>query len=214
MQLEYNSEKELLIIPEYGRHIQEMINYAKEIEKLEERQHFIEQIVHLMMQMNPNSANTTDYKITLWKHVFRIADYELEGIVPTVGDIPKPEDARLRPENVEYQKGIQNYRHYGKYIRALIDKALAMEDVEQRNEFLKIIGSYMKMAYRNWNREHFVSDEIVLGDLKVLIDGRCELPEDLALDFLKGSGLRPKRRKPESRSNNNRGRKQYRKHRK
>ena len=211
MQLQYNSQKDLLVIPEYGRHVQELILHAKEIENLEEKQRFVESIIQLMMQMNPQSSTSTDYKIKLWKHLFRIADYELEGIVPTVGDIPKPEDASLRPKVVPYQDGIKNYRHYGKYIRNLIEKALEMEDVEKRNEFLKIVGSYMKMAYRNWNREHYVSDEIVLADLKILIDGRCELPEDLALDFLKGSMLRPKRRKSDSRSSNGKGRKSNRK---
>lgn len=199
----YNSQQEKLVISEYGRNVQNLINHAKTIEDLEERQKYVDTIVRLMHQMNPQNKNVPEYRERLWKHAFRIADYELEGIKPPNGEIPSPEESTLNPDVLEYDKGVSKFRHYGKLVQDLVEKAIAMEDEAKKASFVRVIASYMKLAYKTWNREHYVSDQIILDDLKILSDGKLSLEDDVNIDYLANS-VRIKRRSDTN--NNNRGR--------
>lgn len=185
--MEYNSSKEELIIPEYGRHVQNMVRYARTIENPEHRQQFIEQVVKLMMQMHPQNRNLEDYRDKMWKHVFRIAEYDLDHVMPPNGERPTPEDRRKRPERVPYPVKGTKYRHYGHNVLTLIEKAKSMEKGPKRDGFVQVIGSYMKLAYKTWNREHYVSDDIIIDDLETLSGGELVLIEDASLDNLSRS---------------------------
>ena len=90
-EMTYNTQEDIMIIAEYGRHIQNLVDHCKTIEDKKEKQSFAEQIVELMYQMNSQSKNTLDYRNKLWKHIFMISNYELD-VTPTSGDLPKPED--------------------------------------------------------------------------------------------------------------------------
>jgi len=192
--IEYNSQKEHLIIAEYGRNVQNLINHAKTIENDEERQHFTEALVDLMHQMNPAHRNSPEYKEKLWRHLFRISEFEI-NVVPPSGDIPSPESTKLEPDTVAYPNRDKNYRHYGNHVKTMIAKAIEMEDEEKRIEFAETIGAYMKLAYRTWSREHYVSDEIIKADLKKLSKGVLVVAEDKSLDSL-SSKVRIKPQKP------------------
>ncbi len=185
--MEYNSNKEELIIPEYGRNVQNMIRYARAIPNREERQHFVEQVVALMMQMHPQNRNLEDYRDKLWKHVFRIAEYDLD-VLPPNGEIPSPESRVKRPDRVPYPIKESKYRHYGHNVQKLIDKAISMEEGPKKDGFVHVIGSYMKLAYKTWNREHYVSDDIILDDLEALSKGKLKMIDDVSLDNLSRGG--------------------------
>ena len=222
--MEYNSQKEDIIIPEYGRNVQLLVAEAKKKEDAEERQAFAERIVHLMSLLNPNSKGLEDYREKLWNHLFRIAEFDLDVQVPE--DITvRPEDSYVKPDPLDYPATKKEFRHYGHYVQHMIDKASDMEAGEKRDGFVSLIGSYMKMAYRTWNREHFVSDELIKADLKTLSNGKLELPEDGSLELLasatsgngrnrripantdrNGGGRRGKRSGGRNRRNNNRRR--------
>jgi hypothetical protein len=184
LNMEYNSQRELLIIPEYGRNVQNLISQAKEIEDKEKRQAFVEAIVDLIMQMHPQNKNLEDYRDKIWKHVFRIANYELSDVLPPNGKTPTPEDSEKRPEHVGYPDIDSKFRHYGHNIQKLIAKAISMEDGPIKDAFVQVIGSYMKLAYKTWNREHYVSDEIIIGDLESLSEGKLKVKSDASLDNL------------------------------
>ena len=186
--MEYNSKKEELIIPEYGRNIQAMIRYARELPNRAERQRFIEEIVILMMQMHPQNRNLEDYRDKMWKHVFRIAEYNLD-VMPPNGEIPKPEDSRKRPEKVQYPTKETKFRHYGHNVQRLIARALQMEEGPKKEGFVQVIGSYMKLAYKTWNREHYVSDDTIIEDLEHLSGGKLKVMEDASLDNLSRGGV-------------------------
>ncbi len=207
-ELEYNSETTLLRIPEYGRHVQNLIYYCKTIEDDEKRQTFAEQVVNLMHQMNPHNKNVQEYRNRLWKHFFYIAEYEIDVKAPEGLVIEEPKE-RKKPEAVEYPRHESKFRHYGHNVKSLIDKAIAMEDGPIKEGFVDTIAGFMKMAYKNWNREHYVSDEIVLEDLKAMSNGQLEVSENASLDTL-ARAVRTKRRSNDNRSNrgksNNRGR--------
>jgi len=191
LHMEYNSQRELLVIPEYGRNVQRLILHAKTIEDDEKRQAFIERMIDLMQQMHPQNKNIEDYKEKLWKHIFRIADYDL-GVTPPSGIIPTPEDIHKRPEIVPYSLSEARFRHYGNNVTQLIKKAVSMEEGPVREGFTKVIGSYMKLAYKTWNREHFVSDEIIKNDLLTLSEGKLVLSEEISIDNLADARKRKK----------------------
>lgn len=196
-ELEYNSQKEGLLYPEYGRNIQAMIELAKSEGDLDKRQLMVEAIVNLMYQMNPQSKNVDDYKEKLWKHVFHISNYNLGGVLPPSGIHPTPEDVVKRPERIKYPASGARYRHYGNNLHELISRALAMEDPDMRAGMVNTIGAYMKLAYRTWNREHYVSDDIIKADLESLSNGQLRLDEDVAIDKLAAAN---KRRLPNERN--------------
>ena len=190
LDMEYNSQREELIFPEYGRNIQKLINHAKTMENDELRQHLIENIVDLMQQMNPQSRNLDDYRDKLWKHAFRIADFELKGVIPPNGKIPTREEAFKKPEPIRYPQSEPKFRHYGSNVQRLIKKAISMEEGPKRDGFVRVIGSYMKLAYRTWNKEHYVSDDVIKNELEALSNGLLTLNEDTSLDQLTQSNRR------------------------
>jgi len=185
--MEYNSEKSELILPEYGRNVQLLINHAKTIENDDIRQAFIEKIIVLMHQMNPQNRTIEDYREKLWGHVYHIAQYDI-NLRPFNGVIPKKENAFVKPDQVPYPHNDTKYRHYGHNVQTLIDKALEMEEGPKREAFVNVIGSYMKLAYKTWNREHYVSDEIIKNDLTSLSGGKLFVQDGTFLDNLGGGG--------------------------
>ncbi|HMQ60688.1 MAG TPA: DUF4290 domain-containing protein [Flavilitoribacter sp.] len=197
----YNSEREDIIIPEYGRHVQELIAHAKTIEDTRTRQVFVERVIQLMMQIHPQSRNIEDYRDKLWKHVFRIANYELEVETPT-GVKPSWEDAHKRPDMIPYPEKEARFRHYGHNVQKLIQKAIAMPEGPKRDGFVATIGSYMKLAYKTWNKDHYVSDDVIKNDLDSLSGGKLVLA-DASLGGLDNlSSNKQKRRRPDNNNNN------------
>lgn len=190
--MEYNSEKENLVIPAYGRHVQSLINYTKTIEDPEKRQAFAERIVVLMMQMNPQSKNIQDYKERLWKHLFRIANYDID-VKPPEGLIVTKEEAQKKPAKIPYPISKPRFRHYGNNVHILIEKAIQIEDKEKREAFALTIANYMKLAYKTWSREHYVNDEMIIGDLHSLSRGKLKIPDTASLDILLNPKVKKKR---------------------
>jgi len=204
LNMEYNSQRELLIIPEYGRNIQRLILHGKSLEDEEERQHFIERVVRLMQQMHPQNRNIEDYKERLWKHVFRIAEYDLV-VSPPGGIIPTPEDYKKKPEKIPYPSTEAKFRHYGNDVQQLIKKAISMEKGPKLDGFIQVIGSYMKLAYKTWNKDHYVSDDIIKKDLLSLSEGQLILPEDTSIDDLANAKKRKKNNDKDHRDRDRRG---------
>lgn len=184
--LEYNSQRDNLEIPEYGRHIQKLVQYATTLDDTEEKQKAVEYIIHMMLQMNPQNKNVEEYIERLWKHVFRISDYKLDVKAPEGIDVSK-DTMDKKPATLHYPQKEYNHRHYGHSVQVLIEKAIAMEDPEQKEQFTRIIAAYMKLAYRTWNREHYVNDEIIKTDISTLSEGKLALSEDYNINNLQGN---------------------------
>ena len=178
----YNSQTDNLVIPEYGRNVQKMIQFAQTVEDPELRQAYAEKIVELMFIMNPQSKNVADYKIKLWHHMFKISNYELDVVAPD--GFTKSSKTEIDMEKPPYPDYNPSFRHYGNFVKQMISKALEIEDQEKREGYIEAIGSYMKLAYKTWNREHYVSDKLIKDDLKAMTDGKIALPDDFSLDFL------------------------------
>jgi hypothetical protein len=177
LDIEYNTERPGIRFPEYGRSIQEMIQHAITLESPQKRQKTVESIIGLMIQLGPQgNRNMDDYREKLWNHVFALANYELD-VTPPPGIIIRKEEDKPKPEPLGYLKSATRMRHYGNSVHALIQKAIEMPDGPKKEGFVEVIASYMKLAYKTWNKEHYVSDDIVKEDLEILSDGKLSLHE-------------------------------------
>ena len=178
LEISYNTEREPIQFTEYGRDIQEMLRYAKTIPEPQKRQKTVESIIGLMQLLTPagNNRNMDDYREKLWNHAFAITNYEL-NVTPPPGITIRREEDIPKKDTMPYPATATRFRHYGNNIQALIQKAIAMPEGPKREGFVEVIASYMKLAYKTWNKEHFVSDDVVKDDLEILSDGQLELHE-------------------------------------
>jgi hypothetical protein len=199
----YNTSHEQLIMPEYGRNVQQLVRHAQQIKDSAYRQQFCEEIIDLIQQLYPQAKNVEDYRSKLWQHLFHIAKYNLDAVTPT-GVVPTPETARKKPERVPYPQQDTRFRHYGNNLHKLILRARDMDAGPIKEGFVHTIGSYMKLAYKTWNREHYVSDEIIKTDLDILSNGRLSLEENSRIDGLANSTRN--RRESDRNERNNAGR--------
>lgn len=169
---------------EYGRNIQYLVQHAIQLEDPKERADLVSDIIDLMGTLNPALRNVEDYKHKLWDHIFMISDFKLEVESP----YPIPDRESLQRKNVplKYPRERVHFRHYGRYVEAMIKKAIEMEDPEKKAEYSLIIGNYMKLVYQNWNREN-VDDEQIRSDLEFLSQGQLTLEDVANLDTLSRS---------------------------
>lgn len=186
---------------EYGRHIQGLINYAITIENREERQKVAEDIVQLMIILNPQLKSVVDYKHKLWDHLFIMSKFKLD--VDSPYPIITEETARIKPADLPYPKNNINYRHYGKNVEAMIQKAIEMEDFDKKATFIEIIGNFMKLTYKNWSNEE-VNNELVKGDLKTMSKGLLEISDEMNIETM--TKLHRKKTFQQQQSNNRNGR--------
>ena len=173
-------------MPEYGRNVQQLVRHAQQIQDPAYRQQFCEEIIDLIQQLYPQAKNVEDYRSKLWQHLFHIAKYNLDATTPS-GVVPTPETARKKPERVPYPQQDTRFRHYGNNLHKLILRARDMEPGSIKDGFVHTIGSYMKLAYKTWNREHYVSDEVIKTDLDILSNGRLSLDDNTRIDGLANS---------------------------
>jgi len=178
----YNSQLEALTIPEYGRNVQNLVAHCKTIEDKERKQAAADEIVALMSRMNSPSKMTPEFTLKLWKHFLIISNYEIEVNMPE-GVSTDPAEEGLSPEKPDYPSYLRKFRHYGHFVQHMVDKAKTMEAGPLQDQFFRIIGSYMKLAYRTWNSTHYVSDEIVKEDLASMTDGTFVMGPEVGLDF-------------------------------
>ncbi len=170
--LEYNSERPHLIIPEYGRHVQKLIDNCVAIEDDEERNKMARAIVDVMGNLQPHLRDVPDFKHKLWDQLFIMSDFKLEADSP----YPKPEREELaaKPERLAYPKYDSKYRFYGNNIQTMIDVALTWEEGEAREALYFAIANHMKKCYLNWNKDT-VDDHIIYNHLLDLSKGKIDL---------------------------------------
>ncbi|HRI00567.1 MAG TPA: DUF4290 domain-containing protein [Saprospiraceae bacterium] len=177
----YNTQTEHLIMPEYGRVVQDLVRHCKTLENDQFRQSFAESVIDLMQIMTPYNRNMDENRKKLWHHFFRIAEYDIK-VNPPAGVEISPEKDIIHPTKIPYPTITKRNRHYGGYINQLIEKALKMEPGQKRDEFAVIIGSFMKLAVKTWNKEHYVSDEMIKVELNHMTNGELSIAEEVSLD--------------------------------
>lgn len=186
--MDYNSTREKLIIPEYGRNVQQMAAYVVSIEDREKRTNLAKVLIGVMAQLHPENKDTADYKQKLWDHLYIISGFKLDvdGPYPT----PSPDIIEKKPKTIPYPQNNIRFRPYGKNIENIIKKACDFEDGPEKDALVKNIANHLKKSYLNWNRDS-VNDELITSHLDELSHGKLKLSDDARLahtnDLLKSS---------------------------
>lgn len=211
--LEYNTHRSHLAIPEYGRHIQKMIEQTVEIEDPKERERSAQSIISVMGNLNPHLRDVPDFQHKLWDQLFIMSDFKLDIEAPF--PIPTRESIYKSPEPLPYPQNFPKYRFYGNNIKRMIDKALEWEDGEKKEALILTIANHMKKCFLNWNKDT-VKDEVIFNHLFELSGGEINLnetDEDLrkAQDLVQNKRKKPTRQQQHTKRNPRaaRGRKRH-----
>ena len=178
--LEYNSEREHLIIPEYGRHIQKMVQYAQSQETKEERNKVAKAIIDVMGNLQPHLRDVPDFQHKLWDQLFIMSNFDLD--VDSPYDKPSREALEERPNPLHYPQNHPKYRFYGNNIKTMIDVACTWEDGDLKDALIYTIANHMKKCFLNWNKDT-VEDDVIFEHLRELSGGKINLlnaDEDLS----------------------------------
>jgi len=170
--LEYNSEREHLIIPEYGRHLQKLIEQATAIEDPIERNKAAKYIIQVMGSLNPHLRDVLDFQHKLWDQLFIMSDFKLDVNSPY--PIPTREVLQLKPDVLNYPQNYPKYRFYGNNIKYMIDVANKWEDGEMKLALIKVIANHMKKSYLSWNKDT-VKDDVIFEHLHELSGGKINM---------------------------------------
>jgi len=190
--MEYNTQKSKLVIAEYGRNLQQMAQDCANIEDREKRTRTAEFIVNVMAQMNPKVKESGDYRQKLWDHLHIMADFQLDVDCPYPA--PPKEVLRFRKSQLGYKQGNIRYRHYGRNIELIIEKAMTFEEGPEKEALIKTIANHLKKSYLNWNRSS-VDDDVILKNLGDLSSNRLQLAEDHKLSHTNEILARNKKKK-------------------
>ena len=181
--MEYNTERTHLHMPEYGRIIQQLVERCKELADKEDRNEMAVAIVDFMGQRNPQLRDEENYKHKLWDHLFILANYNLD--IDSPYPIPTEEEMQQKPKRMEYPKLQGDFKFYGKSILQLIERAIELEAGDEKDALIQVIANNMKKSYNVYNKEH-VQDEVIFRHLKDLSENRLDLT---VLDSLEKSKI-------------------------
>lgn len=207
----YNTERPKMQIPEYGRNVQKMVDYAVSLKDKEERNKVANAIIKVMGELNPHLRDVEEYKPKLWTHLFIMSDFQLDVDSP----YPLPEREKLagKPNKVDYPQSKIKIGHYGKTVEKMIDKAIEMDKGEEREALEKYIAALMKRFHLTFNSSS-VEDEVILDHLSKLSDGKIQLFDTSFLpstnEILRSTGG-GKQKTSKNRNNKNKNRNKNRK---
>ena len=211
--LEYNTERPKLIIPEYGRHFQKMVDHAMSIEDDAERNRVAKAIISVMGNIQPHLRDVPDFQHKLWDQLFIMSDFKLN--VESPFPITSKETLQKRPDPLEYPQNFPKYRFYGNNIKRMIDVAVRWEKGDMRDGLEYAIANHMKKCYLNWNKDT-VDDKAIFKHLYELSDGQIDLAKEgenltESGQFLKNRVAKTPRTSSgkKTQRNQNRGKKRY-----
>ena len=167
-----------MIIPEYGRHIQQLVDHAVKLEDRDERNQMVLAIVDVMGQLNPHLRDVADFTHKLWDHVHVMAEFKLD--VDSPYPTPTAEQFEEKPNKMPYPSQKIRFKHYGGGTERLIEKAVEMEEGEEKQALKESIANLMKKHYLTWGRSS-VDDAQIISDMKRISRGKLEVSEDLEM---------------------------------
>jgi hypothetical protein len=173
--MNYNTELKRLALPEYGRNIQNMVDYCITISDREERQRCASTIINIMGNMFPHLRDVNDFKHILWDHLAIMADFKLDIDYPY--EVIKKENLYSKPPRIPYNNARIRYKHYGRTLELMIKKANELETGGEKDQLIKLLANQMKRAFLTWNKES-VDDRKIFKDLDELSQGKIVLNEE------------------------------------
>ena len=176
---DYNTQQKKLIMPEYGRNVQQMIDHCVSIEDREERTRCANTIINIMGNLFPHLRDVDDFKHKLWDHLAIMSDFKLDIDYPY--EIIRKENLRTKPDRIPYTLTPIRYRHYGKTLERMIKKCEDYPDGPERDQLISLLANHMKKSFLTWNKE-VVDDDKIFKDLREYSNGRLDLsPETFRL---------------------------------
>ena len=173
--LDYNTQREQLIQPEYGREVQKMVEYAVSLNDKEERQLCAKTIISIMERMFPQSKENADYKQKLWDHLAIMSDFKLDIDYPV--DISKAKSMEQKPQPIGYSKEKNPVKHYGSLVFQLFERLKTMPAGKERDALTKLTANQMKLNLIQWSHGSN-DDEKIISDLARFTDGIIQLDLD------------------------------------
>lgn len=181
MKKNYNYTRRKLFLPEYGRHIHEMIDSLMEIEDRRERNRQARAVIAVMGNLNPLLRDTADFTHKLWDHLFIMSDFQLDVDSP----YPRPsrQDLTVAPHRLAYNQNRIAYKHYGKYVERMIRGLAGEKDSRTVDRTVDNLARYMRTKSYEYNQEH-PNNEVIVKDIKRMSGGSIEIDE-VALNNLR-----------------------------
>lgn len=170
--MDYNTSRKKLILPEYGRCIQQMVDHIVTVENRDERTRLAKSLINIMVGMNPKLTESPEYKNKLWDHLFIMSDFKLD--VDSPYPIPEKQNYFDKPQPIDYMQNSVAHKHYGRIIEDMVKVAVEMEEGEKRDALKLLIANQMKRTNVNWNKDS-ASDEDIFLDLYKLSNGKLRL---------------------------------------
>jgi hypothetical protein len=176
--MEYNTTRGRLILPEYGRNVQNMIAHAMQITDRTERNRAAQAIIEVMGQLNPHLRDVDDFRHKLWTHLFVMSDFELD--VDSPYEIPKQEVLNEKPQIMDYPKSTIRYGHYGHYTQSILETAKNVTDAKEKEYLKSTMANFMKKQFLAHNNDA-VENNVIAQQLKELSKGELilENPDEL-----------------------------------
>lgn len=176
--MQYNTTRGKLLLPEYGRNVQNMIRHAMDIESREERNRAAQAIIEVMGQLNPHLRDVDDFRHKLWTHLFIMSDFKLD--VDSPYEIPKKEMLDEKPQSMEYPKSKIRYGHYGQYTQKILEASKEVESEEEKDYLTRQMGNFMKRQFLSHNNSA-VENNVIAEQLNELSQGNLKIdnPDEL-----------------------------------
>ena len=169
---EYNSSKPLLILKEYGRNVQMLVEYIKNLDDKEKRNKFSATLIELMRQINPSLRDSIETNQKLWDDLFIMANFELD--IDSPYPIPEKEILNKKPQKIDYSSNDIRFRHFGKNMELLVAKAMELENEEDKETAIIYIGKLMKSFNNTWNQD-ILEDESILRNIRILSKNELDI---------------------------------------
>lgn len=172
---EYNSQRPGIILKEYGRNVQKLVEYIRNIPDKEKRTDLAYTLIELIKQLTPSIKEQGDDPQRLWDDLYIIADFNLDVNNPF--PVPEREILFKKPMRMNYPQSDVRFKHYGKNIEKLVKEALKKEDPQERQDAIIYLGKLMKTFYGNWNKET-LDDSVILKDIQAMSGGALNMTID------------------------------------
>lgn len=175
--MKYNTQQKKMPLPEYGRSIQNMVDYCGTIEDRSERQRCADSIIGTMGNMFPHLRDVSEFKHKLWDHLAIMSDFKLDIDYPY--EVIHQDKLITKPDPIEYSKSNIRYRHYGRILADLIKKASEMPEGDTRDNLVALICNHMRKDYVTWNKDT-IDDKKIALDLESYSNGKLQMTESVA----------------------------------
>jgi hypothetical protein len=169
---EYNTQRPSIILKEYGRNVQKLVEYIRNIPSKEKRTELAYTLIELIKQLTPTMKDQPENPQRVWDDLYIIANFNLDVNNPY--PVPEPSILFKKPDKVDYPSGQVRFKHYGKNIEKLVKEALKKEDPQERQDAIIYLGKLMKTFYGNWNKET-LDDSVILKDIQEMSGGALNM---------------------------------------